>query len=750
MVNNDLEKNEIFHKMSWIYSDSGAKDFQAFQHDSNFLMYKSIIVASVYIANYNSFSPEDQKDVLWLVTRSLQYYFGLDHVYHIVEERLLVEMISTDYNQFETRMHEFQQQSNQFKKGDRTLDVDIHIGYVYGCPVEKDDIERMIQIVRSLTDSSEIQKADYLDYDDVSIDHAEKYYRTSRVDKITGLIKKSDFIDLSTKAMQRLYDKKAVKPKSIAVIYVNLLNFKLFNDKYGYVKGNQLLSDLANLLRSIYPGCMISRFESDHFYILSRTRDFEDDIDSIRKGLKDYSRNVIIDVRAGVCFLPADKLSNMIHYCDNAKISADRIRHANIPLRYFKNTFEGEAVREKYIVENFMTALDKGWIKLYYQPVVRTITGSVCSMEVLARWDDPKYGLLSPGVFIGVLEEYHLIHHLDVYIIENICRTYHERVENHQEVVPLSFNLSRLDFEMTPIVDIIQEKVEKYHVPKSALYVEITESVMANNTDFMKDQIRQIHEAGFKVWMDDFGSDYSSLNTLKEYEFDELKIDMKFLSKFNPKSRRIITSIVDMSKNLDIQTLAEGVETKDQYEFLKEIGCEKVQGYYFSKPLPWDELETLLNKKDISFEDSSNTAFYDALGSVNMLNVHPLDSSHDNYMSELSLGEFIYENNQIRYVAANKTFIKILKSFGINDIASLEKLVNSSDAKDINHIKDIYEHLNNDSKVLNFNFFYGNCDGFCELKQVYTDGVQRAFVIHLENITAAIKENQSLYFSFED
>ena len=235
----------------------------------------------------------------------------------------------------------------------------------------------------------------------------------------------------------------------------------------------------------------------------------------------------------------------------------------------------------EYVASKIDEAISQEWIKVYYQPVIRSITRELCSAESLARWIDPEIGFLPPNKFIGVLEEKKLIHKLDCYIIERVCKDIHDLMIQKRPVVPVSVNLSRLDFVMMDMVGVVEDLVKKYDIPRDMLHVEVTESMIASDEDLMASVIQGFRSAGYEIWMDDFGSGYSSLTLLKDYDFDLLKMDMRFLSNFNEKSRNILRSTITMAKDLGIKTLAEGVETEEHFEFLKSIGCGKIQGYYF-------------------------------------------------------------------------------------------------------------------------------------------------------------------------
>ena len=265
------------------------------------------------------------------------------------------------------------------------------------------------------------------------------------------------------------------------------------------------------------------------------------------------------------------------------------------------------------MISHIDDAIANGYIKIYYQPVVRTITETFCGMEALARWIDPQYGFLNPGVFIGALEDSRQIHKLDSHVVELVCKEMRTELDNGRPMVPVSFNLSRLDFVGCNIFEVVERALAQYGIDHELIRVEITESIMASDT-YIQREIERFRLAGYEVWMDDFGSGYSSLNTLKDYKFDELKIDMAFLSNLNDISRIIISSMVRMAKCLGLKTLAEGVETQEQMDFLKEIGCEKAQGYYYGKPQPLADtmkhMETMGDSVEIQPDGVVYTADY--------------------------------------------------------------------------------------------------------------------------------------------
>ena len=245
-------------------------------------------------------------------------------------------------------------------------------------------------------------------------------------------------------------------------------------------------------------------------------------------------------------------------------------------------------------------AAEIGWLQPYYQPVVYSESGELCGAEALVRWIDPEYGFLSPGMFVPTLESVKLIHKVDAYLVERVCADIRKTMDAGLPAVPVSINFSRHDFECMDAIGHLEEMVKKYNIPKEMLHVEITESAMMDNVSVLLDASRKLKAAGYALWLDDFGSGYSSLNVLKDFEFDVMKIDMVFLKNFekSEKAKPLIESIVQMANKMGMRTLTEGVETDAQKDFLKSVHCERLQGYLFGKPISYDEFLTKIKSKE--------------------------------------------------------------------------------------------------------------------------------------------------------
>ena len=446
------------------------------------------------------------------------------------------------------------------------------------------------------------------------------------------------------------------------LVFFDIVGMKLFNNANGFNRGDEFLINFAACLKKQFGDNLICRFSNDHFAVIADACNIEERLNEIRKCVKSVVSKISMDLYVGVCeigeygeFLDASEKAKLA--CSMQKNKGDGF------IRYYDEGMHKDLLLQNYVINHVDEAIANGYIKIYYQPVVRTITETFCGMEALARWIDPQYGFLNPGVFIGALEDSRQIHKLDSHVIELVCKEMRTELDNGRPVVPVSFNLSRLDFVGCDIFEVVERALAQYGIDHELIRVEITESIMASDT-YIQREIERFRLAGYEVWMDDFGSGYSSLNTLKDYKFDELKIDMAFLSNLNDVSRIIISSMVRMAKCLGLKTLAEGVETQEQMDFLKEIGCEKAQGYYYGKPQPLADTMKHMESTGIMAESREMRGVFSKLGALD-------------YLVESPMSIMTYENGVFKFLFANKQYEEQLRSLGFTSKKEVEDASNN-------------------------------------------------------------------------
>ena len=387
-------------------------------------------------------------------------------------------------------------------------------------------------------------------------------------------------------------------------LFMNIVNFRAINDQKGFEAGDKFLIETSKIIKNIFKGDLVARQSDDHFVVFTDESSFMPKLEELNKKLKEIADNLYVLLKVGG-YRPK--------YRESPNRAIDKARYAcnDIKNKYgvlyieYDDKMDDALNKRQYIINHIEEAIEKEWVVAYYQPVVWSNNHELCGVEALARWIDPVYGFLSPGDFIPVLEDARLIHKLDEAIIKYVCKHMRAAIDDKKKVVPVSINFSRLDFELMDVENVLKKYIEEYNIDKNYLHVEITESALANNVDYLNSTILKLKQDGYSVWLDDFGSGYSSLNVLKDFVFDVIKIDMKFLSNFNQneKTKDIIDCIIQLANRLGMKTLTEGVETVEQSKFLEQVGCGRLQGYLYGKPFKLEELESRISEGELTISD---------------------------------------------------------------------------------------------------------------------------------------------------
>ncbi len=416
-------------------------------------------------------------------------------------------------------------------------------------------------------------------------------------DNLTGMYSRDFFFEyirqLEVYNRDRLMD---------ALIF-NIDHFHLINEMYGRKMGNMILKELAQMLMNIFKdvagiGC---RTEADTFYVYCQHQFSYDSImKMIQDNLPDLSETAKIRVRMGI-YPNVDKDVEVEQWFDRAKLACDRIRgdYTKAMSTYSSELHERSLYHEKLINE-IGEAINRKDLIVYYQPKygIQGDKPVLKSAEALIRWKHPENGMISPGDFVPLFEGNGLIQKLDNYVWEEAARQIRKWKEKYGRTIPVSVNVSRIDIYDPELESKLLKILENNDLTSEELLLEITESAYADNAKALADVVESLRNKGFMIEMDDFGSGYSSLNMLTTIAVDAIKIDMKFIRNMrrDDKSLRMVKLIVDIAKFLDVPTVAEGVEDEVQVEVLKKMGCDLIQGFYFSRPVPPEEFEKLIEK----------------------------------------------------------------------------------------------------------------------------------------------------------
>ncbi|MDD3252437.1 MAG: EAL domain-containing protein [Lachnospiraceae bacterium] len=420
----------------------------------------------------------------------------------------------------------------------------------------------------------------------------------SQRDKLTGIYNRDYFLEQTQ--MMRQYNPEVL----FALIRMDIDRFRLFNASFGKKAGDDLLKRFAAAIREELQGvehCTYGRIESDVFCICApydRERLLRR-IQEVSEQAHGFFEKYRLELSFGIYIMDKAEVDIETAYSYTSEAGKKCKEDVRLTYVFYDDTMHHRQIRERQILNEMETAIQERQFHVYLQPKYSLAENAPCGAEALVRWAHPEHGLIPPGNFIPVFEENGFIDRLDYYMWENVCQLLSKWLKSGRRVDPVSVNVSRISMYNPNVVQDLIALADRYQVPHELLQLEITESAYMSNPELMKYVIGCLRNSGFTMLMDDFGSGYSSLNTLKDIDMDILKIDMKFLPSGDRhvKCEKILASVTRMADWLGMPVIVEGVETQEQLDFLISIGCGYVQGYYFAKPMPVEEYEKFLESR---------------------------------------------------------------------------------------------------------------------------------------------------------
>ena len=501
--------------------------------------------------------------------------------------------------------------------------------------------------------------------------HEESILKANYYDNLTGLPNLPHFFEL----VENSQIAKAGEEMITALLYLDLEGMKYYNSKHGFSEGDKLLQGLAKLLSKTFGIENCCHIGADRYAVYAKEAGLDEILARLFTEAKALNEGKSLPLRVGIYSSSIEEVPVSTAY-DRAKIACDALSQSSTSrYNYYSQKLLNELKRRLYIQSSIDRAISEKWIKVYYQPIVRAINGRACDVEALARWIDPEEGFLSPAEFIPYLEDAGLIYKLDLYVLEQVLIKMNRVTSDGLQVVPHSINLSRSDFDACDIVEEIRKRVDAAGISHAIISIEITESIIGKDFDFMKTQVERFQKLGFPVWMDDFGSGYSSLDVLQSIRFDLLKFDMGFMRRLHEgeSGKIILTELVKMATSLGMDTICEGVETAEQVHFLQEIGCSKLQGYYFSKPVSYQEiLERKEKGSPLLPENPEESSYYETIGRVNLYDLGVITRGHDNELQNafdtLPMGILEIRADSARYVRTSPSYRDFMKRFFQMDV----------------------------------------------------------------------------------
>ncbi len=502
-------------------------------------------------------------------------------------------------------------------------------------------------------------------------------------DLLTGVFNKTAFCN-ATYTMLKIYPQK----KFILTMW-NIEQFKIINDLLGIKTGDRILQIIANRFANILSGQgTYARAEADHFVTCFPKDQFdvEEILNDIVNSIGQLKIQNQIRIVAGI--YEVDDINIPVEQmCDRAALAMQTIKGKFLKnFAYYDDHLRLSLVVEREIVNEMIQAIENREFTIYLQPIYSLAKNEVIGAEALARWIHPQKGVISPSVFIPVFERNGFIAKLDYYIWEETCRYIRKRMDENKKLIPISVNVSRLSLYNPFLCEEIVELIDNYGINHNLLRFEITETAYNDNPKQLLSTISKMKKEKLKIMIDDFGSGYSSLNALKEIPVDIIKMDMKFLEGVKESNRAdsILTSVIRMAKWIDNPVIAEGVETETQLHFLKSIGCDRIQGYYISPPLPVEQFDKYLESNPkVYIGEAPLQLVVDQLDLGALFSGNPLLTYFlDNIASGVGVYEF-YKGNLIG-LRVNNAYYKIMgytKETFLQDAKSILQQVYEEDRK---------------------------------------------------------------------
>ena len=417
-------------------------------------------------------------------------------------------------------------------------------------------------------------------------------------DELTGLFHHEFFFQYG----KRLDELNNHMPMDAVVVDIN--RFHVVNELYGRSYGSKILKIIGESIHELVSrnGGLACRRDSDRFCIyLPHSEELRKKLPQYITMIDERIHDSNISLRFGV-YSDDGSAVDIEHRFDYARLACQKLRNSYVScFGFYDDEQHSKELYAERLINDMDKALSEKQFRVFYQPKY-SITGSqprLSSAEALIRWFHPEFGMVSPGQFISLFEDNGLIQKLDRFVWNETASQIRRWKDAYGVEIPVSVNVSRVDVFNSHLIEILEEITEKNGLKNTDLLLEITESAYTDNSEQIIETVKALRKRGFKVEMDDFGSGYSSLNMLTSLPIDALKLDMKFIRGIceSEKKERLVGIMIEIARLLDVPVIAEGVEFREQMELLKKLGCDIIQGYYFSKPLPPEEFVTLIQKK---------------------------------------------------------------------------------------------------------------------------------------------------------
>ena len=690
------EVNRRLEEISMKDELTGVKNRHALHIDFPEFKERKMIVVMSDIDDFkyynDSFGHETGDLVLRHMADTLSKIYGRHSVYRFGGDEFLLVLPDWDEADLMASNREWKARFRVYECEGNTLHLASTSGYAIGAVSNEEQLSQMISLADTMLYEGKMTKKGGISgaiYDPNNRGEAadlktiESNLRSGEVDVLTKLPNMMYFrskADL-TADLLRSSGKKPV------LAFLNIENFKDFNRKYGFEAGDVMLKRLAELLSKTFDNDLVCRFADDHFAIITKRDQVEEKLEHVGEVFLEAVTDNRISLAAGLYEL-SDGSVDVSLACDCAR-QAMYGDHRGI-CGWYDDEMRRQLELRQYISDHLDEALAGGWIENVYQPIIRSVNRFICGMEVLPRWNDPVHGILSPELYVPVLEESHLITMHDMHVIKQAVNDFRRYQEKGLVTTPVVINLSFIDLDQDDIVRQILSMSEG--IDRSSIHFDLSASSLRHMNPHIKETLNELKGYGYQIWMDGFGRENSTVDILYNNLIHGIKIDIRSLHDAHGTGieTSFVHHIISMCKDMNIATLALGVESEEEAKYLTECGCEYMQGFWFSTNLTFEECCSEMFLNGFVMEPKEKEPYYQAMSRVDLAKPARLDYDQDIEIITEDLPAAICEYRDGRFTTciSNPSFRSFLKTRQIDSIEQYDMIMNKRDYY-------LYERLEN-------------------------------------------------------
>lgn len=522
-------------------------------------------------------------------------------------------------------------------------------------------------------------------------------------------------------------------------VYLDVRNFHLYNQRFGHDSSTKMIRFIARLLQKQFDDGLACHITMDRFIIFVREQDIEDRLTQLFQTFDVHYNLEFVYLIAGL-------------YRINEKIPAstaiERARIACSSLKekseknfcYFDEETRRVLLKEKMIIENLEDGIHRGDLEIYYQPVLRTMTGEIASYEAVSRWRRGKNDVLLPEDYVSVLEDHHMIHILDIWMIEQVCKDLARRRYNKEAILPCSVNLSLHDFELCDLIEILNKQTALYQLPRNYLMIEIRNYDPKNSDDFIEEQLQRLHYLGYRIYLDNFGTNLVPLHIFDHISVDGFKINVHQMPASDQPSRLLIRSLVRVAKEMGMMTVLVGIESKEQADFARNIASTYMQGKYLGEILPYEQIQKQEDNKHLVMETSAERNYQDTLSLVDLGKMQLSGDPQPNV--PVAITELTGHTKHI--IVANEAFRQLAHRIGVQDMTMLDRITNTKPAIFNSHMSSIISKTKSAGTIEPFEVVINNYSIKLNIKFLKANGEKEAYVISVDSAEPIVQHGSLL------